>query len=216
MAWRDHFFYRKESLRTTWKFRILVVLLPLVLVTATRGFWTVKVGESLVCTQSVAPSDALLLENFDPDYLVFESARNLRKIGVASRILVPVRTGTDSTAPDYISKRLAEVMAEVARIEFEVIPIQEIEPISLNAANQIREFLQAERIKSVVVVAPDFRSRRSFLIYNRVFSPAGISTGCFPVFGRRTTSNWADSWHGLQEVGLQFLKLQFYRFYVFR
>ena len=77
--------------------------------------------------------------------------------------------------------------------------------------------LRGDRIfQRVVVVAPDFRSRRSLLVYSRVFGPAGISTGCFPVFGRRTTSNWADSWHGLQEVGLQFLKLQFYRFYVFR
>jgi len=216
MSWRDHFFYRKESLHTTWKFRLLVVLLPLVFLIVTRGFWTTKIGESLVCEKNVTPSDALLLENFDAEYLIFQNARELRKAGVASRAFVPVRTEVDSMDPNVISMRIAQIMAEVARVEVEIIPIQEIEPISLNAANQIRDFLKAEHIDSVTVVSPDFRSRRSMLVYDRVFGAAGISTGCSPVFGRRTTSNWTDSWHGLQEVGLQFLKLQFYRFYVIR
>jgi len=216
MAWRDHFFYRKESLRTTWKFRLLVVLAPLVFLIVTRGFWTTRIGESLVCEQNITPSDALLLENFDPDYLIFQSARELRKAGVASRAFVHVRGDAESTGPNVVSMGIAQVMAEVARVQVEIIPIQEIEPISLNAANQIRDFLRAEHINSVIVVSSDFRSRRSMLVYDRVFGAAGISTGCFPVFGIRTTSNWADTWHGMKEVGLQFLKLQFYRFYVFR
>ena len=45
-----------------------------VVVWLTRGWWTVAIARSLVCDANGAPSDAILVENFDPDYLVFERA----------------------------------------------------------------------------------------------------------------------------------------------
>ena len=56
----------------------------------THGWWTVAVARSLVCDANAAPSDAILVENFDSDYLVFERAANLRRAGFAPRVLVPV------------------------------------------------------------------------------------------------------------------------------
>jgi len=108
-------------------------------------------------------------------------------------------------------------MARVARLtNMQVIPIVETEPISLNSANQIRDFLLKERVRSVIVVTPGFRSRRSLLVYNTVFSPAQIAVGCVPVFGLRTMTNWTTTWHGLEDVALQFSKLQYYRLWVLR
>jgi hypothetical protein len=37
---------------------------------------------------------------------------------------------------------------------------------------------------------------------------------CDPVFGRVTPERWSDSWHGIQGVAEEFVKLQYYRFYV--
>ena len=65
-----------------------------------------------------------------------------------------------------------------------------------------------------MVVTPGFRSRRSFLVYSRVLGEAGIATYCEPVFGEATAETWNDSWHGIELVAEQFVKLQFYRFYV--
>jgi hypothetical protein len=95
-----------------------------------------------------------------------------------------------------------------------MIPIREVEPISLNAAYDIRDFLAKEHITSVAIVTPGCRSRRSALIYQRVLGDAGISPSCVPVFDQRTAENWTDTWHGVQDVTEQFLKLQYYRFYV--
>jgi hypothetical protein len=107
------------------------------------------------------------------------------------------------------------VMSNVARLDSpELVPVQEIEPISLNAAYQIRDFLVAQHVGSVAVITPGFRSQRSFLVYRRVFGDAGIATRCVPVFGPMTADTWTQSWHGIQQVAEQFLKLQFYRFYV--
>jgi hypothetical protein len=41
-----------------------------------------------------------------------------------------------------------------------------------------------------------------------------VATHCQPVPGTRTPDNWFETWHGVQDVTLQFLKLQYYRWYV--
>jgi len=189
--------------------------LPLLLVLilyVTRGFWTAKISESLTCQEQIEPSDALLIENFDPDYLLFERAAALQNAGIAARIFVPVEAGRDPT--NTVSKGIADVMAGVAHIpSIELIPFEKAEPISLNAAKQIRGFLTRQHVKSVVVVTSDYRSRRSLLVYHAVLSSAGIRVGCAPVFGPNP-ANWTGTWHGIQAVALQFVKLQYYRFYV--
>src|SRR5215471_6767193 len=105
-GWQRYFFYRKESLRTTWTLRLLAVLFVVLTVWATRSFWTMKLGQSLVCREQSAPGDALLLENFDPEYLVFERAAVLQRKGVADKVFVPV--AADSEIPNTISEGLAE------------------------------------------------------------------------------------------------------------
>jgi hypothetical protein len=42
----------------------------------------------------------------------------------------------------------------------------------------------------------------------------GIKVHCVPVFGQKSPANWTKTWHGIQDVTEQFLKLQYYRFYV--
>ena len=94
------------------------------------------------------------------------------------------------------------------------MPIRTIEPISLNAALQIRDFLTTAQLRSVIVLTPGFRSQRSLLVYQAVLAPAGIKVYCVPVFGEKSAKNWMKTWHGIQDVTEQWLKLQYYRFYV--
>ena len=106
-------------------------------------------------------------------------------------------------------------MSRLVRIQDpEIIPIRAIEPISLNAAYQIRDFLTKEHLRSIIVVTPGFRSKRSYLVYQAVLAPAGIKVYCMPVFGLETPENWTKTSHNIQEVTEQYLKLLYYRFYV--
>jgi hypothetical protein len=109
----------------------------------------------------------------------------------------------------------AKSMARVARLpSFEPVPVpRRDEPISLNAAKQIRDFLVREKIGSIVIIAPGFRSRRSELIYQTVFTPSGIRVGCARTIPIEKPENWTNTWHGMQEFVEQFFKLQYYRFY---
>lgn len=203
-----------------WRWRVTVpVVVPVAVLLAgvlTRGLWLPLIGQSLVCREEMASADVIVVENFDPDYRLFERAAALEREGRSTRILVPTATSSnDSRDVNLVSGRIVELMAGLARIQhLEIVPIQEIEPYSLNAARQIRDYLTAGHVRSVLVVSPAFRSKRSSLVYRAVLEPAGIRAHCLPVFGQHTPKNWTASWHGIQTVTEQFIKLQFYRFYV--
>jgi hypothetical protein len=216
-GWSRHFFFRKEVWKTTWTFRLSVLVVIVVTVLLTRSFFADRIGKSLVCEEHADRSDALLLENFDPEYLTFERAATLKNVGVASKVFVPISASPDPEYPDASSEGVVDAFARVARLSnLTFIPIRQAEPITLNAASDVRDFLVKEHIRSVVFVTPGFRSQRSVLVYEKIFTPAGIKFGCVPVFGIQTPENWTTTWHGTQDVLMQFAKLQYYRFYVLR
>jgi hypothetical protein len=216
--WQRYFFSRKESVKRTWKFRLVLLLLGVLLVSVTRGFWMLRIGQSLVCVEEVRPSDVLLVEDFAVvDYRVFERAAALHQAGLAARVLIPTDASRESESTNAVLQGVAELKARMARLPHpEILPIGIREPISLNAAYQIRDFLTKEHLQSVLVVTEGFRSQRSALVYHAVLNPVGIQVGCVPVFGQTTPKNWTNTWHGIEEVTKQFIKLQYYRFYVLR
>jgi hypothetical protein len=201
-----------------WAFRVAVPVLLVLAVFLTRGLGMRAVGRSLVCTEEIAPSDAILVENFDPSYLLFERAAALQQAGLSPRVIVPAQAsepGWERANP--VSSGIAELMSRLARVRNpEIIPIREIEPYSLNAAYQLRDFLAREHLRSISVIAPALRSRRAAIVYHAVLGPAGIRVYCVPVFGGHTPENWTTTWHGIQAVTEQFVKLQFYQLYVLR
>src|SRR6267378_8115076 len=76
------------------------------------------IGRSLVCREDVAPSDAILVENFDPDYRVFERAAALQKAGFSGRILIPTEASEhDPEVADTIWRGITELMSRTARLE---------------------------------------------------------------------------------------------------
>ena len=201
---------------TTWKLRLLVLLAAIALPYFTYPAWLVAIGRGLLHEERLKPAEIILLENFDTDYSVFEAARSLVEAGYSVRVLVPVRSRKEATQQGSVEKGFVEVMSRVAEIEnYEILSVQHIEPVSLNVARQIADFLENEGIHSVLVVSPGFRSARSYLVYDSVFTPRGIRVQCFsaPTPGVAADS-WWHSWHGVQDAGLEFAKLLYYRFWV--
>ena len=181
----------------------------------TRDWLSLVIADSLICDANAAPSDAILVENFDPSYLTFETATRLRNAGVASRVLVPVARSGDDDGVSRVSLGVTQLMADIAHLgSIEIVPIREVEPISLNAAGDILRFMERERIRSVVVVTPLLRSRRSALVYEATLGAAGIAVRCEPVRDGSEKQDWTRTWHGVQNASEQWVKLQYYRFYV--
>jgi hypothetical protein len=211
-AWRHHLFYRTTSLKTTWKLRLAALVVVILAGLVTRGFWVTQIGRSLVCVEDLGRTDLMLIENFNPEYILFERAAALEQAGVAPRALVPVQASDDPKVPNPVSTGIAELMARHARLKhWSMVSIREVEPIRLNAANQVRDHLTGGHIKSMTVVTSGLNSRRSTLVYRAVLGQDGPRVACAPVFGPTTPEHWADTWHGVQEVAEEFMKLQYYR-----
>jgi hypothetical protein len=199
--------------RIAWKLGLVAVVLGLA-AWISAPYWAAAIGGSLICVDDVAPSDAMLLENFDPNYLVFERAAELEKRGFARRAFVPVEVGSDSPA-NPVSAGIAEVMARQARLlSWEPVVITLSEPFSLNVALQMRTRLVRDKVRSVILIAPRFRSHRSSLVYRATLEPAGIVVRCVPVGHGSSPGGWTKTWHGVQVVVEELIKLAYYRFYV--
>jgi hypothetical protein len=214
--WRRWILREKQVTATTWKFRLLVLLAALAVACLTYPSWLVAIGSGLLHEQKLEPADVILLENFDTDYAVFETAQRLVEAGYASRVLVPVRARNGQAQIALVEKGIAEVMSRVAGIEqCEILPVQHIEPVSLNVAHQIAQFLESEGIRSVLVVSPGFRSSRSYLVYDHVFTPRGIRVECTAAHTDDSGAfTWWHTWHGVQDTVLELGKLLYYRVWV--
>jgi hypothetical protein len=215
VGWTRHLVYRAEVTRTTWKLRIGFVVFVLLLLRLTSGWWTVAIARSLVCDASVAPSDAILVETFDLNFSLFERAADLRHAGLAGRVLVPLQAESTTQEPKAITVAVMELMAARSGLgPIELVPVREVEPITLNATRDVQHFLEREHIRSIIVVTSLLRSRRSALVYAATLGRAGIEVRYQPVGGPGDLTDWSRSWHGIQNVLQQWFKLQYYRVYV--
>src|SRR5262249_54056298 len=155
------------STKTRWKVGLVLLLLGMLLVSVKRGFWMLRIGQSLVCAEEIRPSDIILVENFAvSDYLIFERAAALHQAGLAARVLarvlIPTVASREPESAHAASQGIAELKARMARLpHLEILPIWIHRPNSLNAAYQIRDFLVKEHLKSVLVVTDSLRSQRT-------------------------------------------------------
>ena len=214
-SWTRHIYYRSSRTRTTWKFRLAVAAVILFAGWLTRAPLTAAIASSLVCTANAASSDAIVVENFEADnYLVFERAGELRRAGLSPRVLVPV-SASSSLQPNAVALGTARLVADLARVgDVEIVPIREVEPISLNAAGDVRRYVEQHGLRSIILVSPSLRSKRSASVYEAVFARSGIRVTCEPVHGGDGVETWTETWHGIQNVAEQWSKWQYYRFYV--
>jgi hypothetical protein len=178
----------------------------------TRQTWLRFIAESLVCQASEAPSDAILVDLVEHNYLLFERAHQLQASGLASVVLVPILTLGSEAAASSVAMGFVDVMCRVASVsDCTTFPASATEPFSLNLARRAAEELRAHGVRSVLMVTAGFRSRRAATVYTEILRPLGITVHCQPVFGQRTLDNWFDSTHGIEEVTLQIAKLLYYR-----
>jgi len=204
-------------MRIRLKSRYVLYLLIVLILSGygTRAFWLRGFANSLVCNGTAEKSDVILIENLDTDYLLFQRAAQLRQSGMGKRVLVPVATGADCNKPELVDLKIAELMCELARITDPVImPVEKKEPITLRLARQVAVRLQADGVRSVIIVTAGFRSHRAYMVYRKVLSPLGIRFSCLAVFGGHRPDNWTESLHSIEEVLEQFVKLQYYRWVV--
>jgi hypothetical protein len=190
----------------------VAALLVCIGILTTREHCLRWIGMSLVNEESIGTSDAILIDNVGPRYLLFERAQELQSRGLAEVVLVPVLKSDNADQPAIVSLGFINVMCRISRVRHTAtFDVLEREPIDLNVAKRSAEQLQARGARSVIVITGGFGSRRAAEVYRHVLKPLGINVYIQPVFGLRTPDNWSESWHGFQEIGLQLGSLWYYR-----
>jgi hypothetical protein len=215
--WRHLWVRPKTIYKTTWTARLLLAIVLLALAMLTRSLWVPALAWHLVCGSDTTGADILLVENLDPDYLLFEQAADRINRGQAQSALVLVQaSGKDPEKSGLVSQGIAELMIKVARLRsVELLPIEQEEPITLNVARQVAEHLKSRsNVSSLLILTPGLRSKRTHLVFSTVLVATGIKVSCFPVWGTQNPDNWTTTWHGIQEVCLQHVKLLYYRLFV--
>ncbi len=129
-SWKGQLIYRTTTRKTTWKFRLLVVALLLVLSAATHRWWVPALGWGLVSDSRIEKPDLILIDNLDPNYLLFEKAGDMKRRGLNTYVLVPVSaSGQDPERPGLVARKIVEAMIEVAHLDWvELLHIQATEP----------------------------------------------------------------------------------------
>lgn len=210
--------YRTTTWKTTWKLRLLVSALLLGLFFFTRAWWIPAIGRGLVSEPGPGKPDLILVDNLVSDYKLFKKAGELMKDDGVRMVLVPVRSSHwDPDEPDRMAGEITQIMIRDARLPAcRLLPFRQAEPFTLHVARRVGRFLQSHRdIHSVLIVTEGFRSRRTRLVYGRVLGKFGVTVCTYPVWGSRGPKSWAKTWHGRQEVVLQYLKLLYYEFLMF-
>lgn len=128
---------------------------------ASRQWWNPGLGFALVCDSQFERPDLILIDNLDSNYLLLEKAAELKEKVVGEKVLIPVSASArNCEKPNLVTHEIAKIMIRVAGIETaEIIPIKQEEPITLNAARQVGDFLKGTNVKTILVHSrPDLRA----------------------------------------------------------
>jgi uncharacterized SAM-binding protein YcdF (DUF218 family) len=113
----------------------------------------------------------------------------------------------------YESTRAELVRLGVPADRVEILP--EIVSSTYDEAALLRNYVNRQKFRSILVVTSAYHSRRALWTFRRVFEDSGTIIGLEPVpTGWQTPSSWIWwlSFRGWQIVPAEYLKLVYYRF----
>lgn len=222
-AWAQvrHFALRRvEVTRTTWRFRALVAAVLAVVVVVPGRMWLTGIAASLVLEEPLKRADLILAEAAVlPDPHVAAHAALLYREGYAPRIAMVhyVRTRRLDDAGIELPRSLEQLLqtywkdAGLDSARVESVPVEVVDPVTLNTARQVAEYCRREGIRRVILVSMRFHSRRSTLSYRRFMRPLGIEVLSQPAPTGLQIDTWWKTKDGVLLVGQEYIKWLYYR-----
>lgn len=206
----------KISTKRIWGSILIIVFLASILVFSYREMILVKAGHFMAPTGDYT-ADVVILEG--ADYITtgfIKAGRDLLLSGKVQRIVVVIhrilpshRTfGINGDYPDVVWQKLRDMGLKEQEFKVIVTPIRS--PVTLKEAKTVLDDLSQDHIKSAILLAPSFHTRRSYLAYQYVGEPLQIKIypmACFTDFHQ---DKWWTDETGLRNFGVESIKLVYY------
>jgi len=113
---------------------------------------------------------------------------------------------------DIINLYILEFSSDTSK--FIKIPITPKDPITLNLAYQVTDFVKAKNYKRILILSESPHSQRTKLAFKKAFNNSGIEVTTLPVELGITKFNWWKSDIGLSTTFSETIKLIYYRLFI--
>jgi hypothetical protein len=206
----------EKTTKWIWCSILIIFFSTAIFVFSYREMILVKAGHVMAPTGDYT-ADVVILEG--ADYITtgfIKAGIDLLSSGKVKRIIVVIHRiapahrpfGINGDYPDVVRQKLRDMGLKEQEFKIIVAPIRK--PVTLKEAKTVLDDLSQDHIKSAILVAPSFHTRRSYLAYQHVSEPLQIKIypmACFTDFHQ---DKWWTDESGLRDFGFESIKLVLY------
>lgn len=218
----DRFFVRREIRRLRLRFKVGLIAVVLGAAWLSAPSWLPLIVDPLVAHYAGASTEAIVAEGWFAldDNLAREIARICRS-GQRVYVIVNEKAGDFyGFELDRVGQsRLNLARAGVDTSRATILLMSHSPDVPGNTALyavQLRDRLRRDEVRSFTLITDSFHSRRSCLIYSRIFAGSGVAIDCYPAPMGFDRSNWWRKSSGMQYIMAEYVKLIYYLFRGFR
>jgi hypothetical protein len=171
---------------------------------------------NFLAPEGAGNADAIIVENSEVIRAKgVETGRDLLSSGRANRLVIVYQNSENERIFDRPSDYSLLLTKKLEPLGFKKEHIQVIEvptehPITLTEARTVLSNLSKSGVKSAILLAEGFHTRRSYWAYKQVGAPLGIKIIPCPYFTKYQHANWWTKTKGIHEFVFESLKLIYY------
>jgi hypothetical protein len=147
---------------------------------------------------------------------VIKSGMDLLSSGKVRRIIIVLHDidaadrpfGISANYPDIVKQKLKD--QGLNEMKFKVIVVPMRHPVTLREAEAALADLSKEKIKSAILLAPGFHTRRSYLAYQYIAASMQIKIFPFACLTEYQLNDWWDHELAVREFAAELFKLGYY------
>lgn len=219
---KDNFFIkRKTSRQLTWKAWLGMFVLIVLIFWLNRFFILTNIWSAIVVdTPELKHYDAIVIESWQkPQSRLISVADSLLSKGVSSKVYItffkwsPTLMYSGGEVPVYSNEIINLYILGVSKdtSRYKKIGITPTDPVTINLADQVKNFMQKENVQSFLLLSESYHSQRTKLAFEKIFEHSKIYFDVMPVEIGITESNWWWTDAGLSTVFSEFIKLIYYK-----
>lgn len=212
-----NFFFTQKTLRVlTWRARILVMMMAVLILWLSRPLFIRAVTEFIVDTNPPAKAEHLVVENWGQEVNAYAVAMEVGRRYGTEELASVVFEDEWNDPRGKIFFKLASWTAGIDTTKLIFIPVPQKDPKTLNIAQTVMDTAFSKGWMTVTLLTPELHSSRSRKAYERAAKKYGITVNVVGlVYNNISRDNWSQTSIGLSSAFSECLKKLYYEIFVF-